>query len=66
MPTPMQCQVCKHYGPEKVDILEMGEETIFVCRAFPKGIPLDILKGKPHTEKVNGFKFEPISGLPSL
>jgi len=63
--TPAQCQICEHYGPAKIeDFTQMGEETVFVCRAFPKGIPQDLLSAKiPHDENVegdNGIKFTPI------
>lgn len=49
---------CKHFfGP-------MGPKDIplFVCRAFPKGIPEEILSGEVnHTESYpgdNGFRYE--------
>ena len=60
--SPLQCQICKHYGIDKIDISKTKEETVFVCRAFPEGIPLDIIKGKKshnkHIKGDNGFKFE--------
>jgi len=62
----MQCQICANYGPDKIkDLSKLGEETVFVCRAFPRGIPQEILAGKPHDENVegdNGIKFTPIKG----
>ena len=55
--TPFQCQICKNYGPDKVNILELKDETVFVCKAFPQGIPKEILLGeKSHSENIEGDK----------
>jgi hypothetical protein len=51
MPITTQCGLCKNY-----------KENL-KCRAFPQGIPKEILEGKDHTEPFkgdNGIRFEPI------
>lgn len=41
-----QCNKCAHFQPEQEGL---------ICKAFPKGIPMDIFMGKvDHTKPVNG------------
>jgi len=51
------CMACRHIFPEKLG--EFG----FKCRAFPAGIPDEIItEGIQHTEPYpgdNGIRFEP-------
>tara|TARA_Y100001963_G_C6506880_1_gene320355 strand:+ start:358 stop:528 length:171 start_codon:yes stop_codon:yes gene_type:complete len=51
MPITIQCGLCKNYLKD------------LKCKAFPKGIPQEILEGQDHTEPFkgdNGIQFEPI------
>jgi hypothetical protein len=51
-----RCLECKHFNSIDNDKLS--------CKAFPDGIPIDIITGKPHTKPTkqqdNKIVFEPI------
>lgn len=43
-----QCLICKHFNEE--------EKTKFACKAFPQGIPMDIVRGFDHRKPYPGDK----------
>ena len=64
----IQCQNCKHLFEKPIEV-EIGEEIeadlLSACRAFPSGIPDDIMDGdfdhtKKHPDQDNDIVFEPI------
>ncbi len=61
------CQICKHYTGQKYFDGEDGLEGDYlpVCKAFPEGIPDEILEAenkhlKPLPDQGNKVVFEPI------
>jgi len=58
---PLCFKLCKHYIGEQFNEKEL--QTDYLCAAFPKGIPFEIISGgHDHTtpyESDNGIQFEP-------
>lgn len=56
------CFKCKHFKGRKADN-EFEKNERMVCKAYPKGIPHQLITGQKHHDKAfykdNGIRFEP-------